>query len=94
MRWLENEYITGQWKLEKVHKWMVALEAWLAKLETPEVVDLTWEEDKGGVGGPIILAKETPVLEFIVPPLEQWELDSNDERNLAGLLVRLTADQE
>jgi len=36
---------------------MAALEAQLVKLEVPEVVDLTWEEDKGGVGGLIILAE-------------------------------------
>jgi len=40
-------------------------------LETPEVVNLTQEEDKGGVGGPIILAEETPAPKFIVPPTEE-----------------------
>jgi len=93
VKWLEAEYIVDQWKLKKVHEQMVTLEAQLAKLETPEVVDLTQEEDEGGVGGLIILAEETPALELVNPPLEHWELDSNDERALAGLLVGITADQ-
>ena len=58
------------------------------------VIDLTKEENKGGVGGPIILAEETPAPESVVPLLEEWVLDSNDERALAGLLVGIINERE
>lgn len=48
--WLEVEYENTQWVLKQSHKWMVKLEACLEKLEGLEVVDLTQEEDEGGVG--------------------------------------------
>jgi len=67
---LEAKYLSDQWKLEKSHKHMAVLEAQLTKLETPEVVDLTQEEDKGRVGGPIILAKETPAPKSVNLPSE------------------------
>ena len=87
VRWLEAEYVSDQWKLEKCHERMAVLEAHLAKLETPEVVDLTQEEDEGGVGGPIILAEKTPAPESVVPQSEGWDLNSEDKRALVGLLV-------
>ena len=84
-----------QWKLKEAHEWMAKLEAWLDRLEVPqEVIDLTCEEEEGGVGGPTILAEETPAPESVVPPLEDWVLDSNNERALAGLLVGITNKQE
>jgi len=79
---------------------MVKLEARLDHLEVPvslrvlEVLDLTREEDEGGVRGPIILADETPAPESVVPPSEHWTLDSDDERALAGLLVGITSERE
>jgi len=77
---------------------MARLEAWLEKLKVPmapEVVDLTREEDEGGVRGPIIiLADETPAHESVVPLLEGWILNSKDERALAGLLVGTVLEQE
>jgi len=51
---------------------------------------LTCEEDKGGVRGPIILVEETPTPDSIVPPMEEWGIDSNDERVLASLLMGFT----
>jgi len=79
---------------------MAKLEARLDHLEvpvslrTPQVFDLTREEDEGGVGGPIILAEETPAPKSVVPPSEEWVLDSDDERALAGLLVGITLERE
>jgi len=79
---------------------MTQLEARLDRLEvpvslrTPQVFDLTREEDEGGVGGPIILAEETPAPESVVPSEEEWALDSEDERNLAGLLVGIASEGE
>ena len=79
---------------------MVKLEAPLDQLEvpvllrTPEVFNLTCEEDEGGVGGLIILADETPAPELVVLPSEEWALDSNDERALAGLLMGITLEKE
>ena len=85
----------NQWKLKEAHKQMVRLEAWLDKLEVPqEVIDLTREEEEGGVRGPIILAEETPAPESVVLPSEGWTLDSADERALAGLLVGIVNEQE
>jgi len=46
------------------------------------------------LGGLIILAKETPAPESVVPLSEDWRLDSDDERVLAGLLVVIMLDQE
>jgi len=63
-------------------------------LRVLEVLDLTCEEDEGGVGGLIILADETPAPELVVPPLEHWTLGSKDERALAGLLVGIMLEQE
>jgi len=79
---------------------MIRLEAclnWLevpVSLRAPEVFDLTCEEDEGGVGGPIILADETPAPELVVLPSEEWELNSDDKRALAGLLVWITLERE
>ena len=56
---------------------MAKLEACLDQLEvpvslrTPQVFNLTCEEDEGGVRGPIILAEETPAPESVVPPSEE-----------------------
>jgi len=50
--------------------------------------------DEGGVVGPIILADETPAPESVVPPSEEWVLDSKDERVLAGLLVGIMSEKE
>jgi len=83
VRWLEAERATDQWKLEAL---MVP--------RVHEVVDLTCEEDEGGVGGPIVLVDETPAPESVVPPLECWTLDSDDERVLVGLLVGITSEKE
>jgi len=84
VRWLEAEYVSDQWKLEKCHERMAALEARLSRLETPEVVDLTQEEDEGGVGGPIVLAEETPAPESVVPQMENWEWVTNESYTLTG----------
>ena len=95
MRWLEAEWEIDQWKLKEAHKWMAKLEAQLDKLEVPqEVIDLTHEEEEGGVRGPIILAEETPAPESVVPPSEEWALNSKDERALVGLLVGIADEQE
>jgi len=100
VRWLEAERATDQWKLQQAHGRMEKLEAGLDRLEAPmvprvlEVVDVTREEDEGGVGGPIILADETPAPESVVPPLEGWTLNSEDERALVGLLVGIMLEQE
>jgi len=73
---------------------MAKLEAQLDKLEVlQEVIDLTHEEE-GGIGGPIILAEETPAPESIVPPSEDWALNSDDERALVGLLVGIMDERE
>jgi len=77
-------------KLEACLDWLEVL----VLLRAPEVFDLTCEEDEGGVGGPIILADETPAPELVVPPSEEWALDSDDERALAGLLVGITSERE
>ena len=66
----------------------------MAKLETPEVVDLTWEEDEGRVRGPIILVEETPAPKLVVPPSEEWALNSDDERALVELLVGIMSEWE
>ena len=82
VRWLEVERAIDQWKLGEAHERMLKLEARLDHLEVPvvlrapEVFDLTREEDEGGVGGPIILAEETPAPESVIPPSEEWELNS------------------
>jgi len=100
VRWLEAERAIDQWRLGEAHERMAKLEACLdclevpASLRVPEVLDLTREEDEGGLGGPIILAEETPAPESVVPPSEEWALDSNDERALAGLLVGITSERE
>jgi len=100
VRWLEVERAIDQWRLGEVHERMVKLEACLDRLEVlvslraPQVFDLTHEEDEGGVGGPILLAKETPAPESVVPPLEEWALDSDDERALVGLLVGIMTERE
>jgi len=100
VRWLEAERAIDQWKLGEVHGHMAQLEAHLDQLEVPVslrapvVFDLTHEEDEGGVRGPIILADETPAPESVVPPSEEWELNSDDERALAGLLVGITLEKE
>ena len=89
-----------QWKLKEAHERMAKLETRLEKLEAPmswrasEVVDLTCEEDEGGVGSPIILADETPAPGSVVPPLEGWTLNSKDERVLAGLLMGIMSEKE
>ena len=89
------EWEINQWKLKEAHEWMAKLEARLDKLEVPqEVIDLTQEEEEGGVGGLIILAEETPAPESVILPSEEWALDSDDERALAGLLVGITSKQE
>jgi len=61
-------------------KIVTALEAQLSKLETPETIDLTCEEDEGGVRGLIILLEENPAPESVVLLSEAWELNSTDER--------------
>ena len=100
VRWLEVERAIDQWRLGEAHEHMAKLEARLDCLEvpvalrTPQILDLTREEDEGGVGGPIILAEETPAPESVVLPSEEWALDSNDERALAGLLVGITLERE
>ena len=100
VRWLEVERAIDQWKLGEVHERMAKLEACLDRLEVlvalraPEVFDLTHEEDEGGVGGPVILAEETPAPESVILPSEEWALDSDDERALAGLLVGITSKRE
>jgi len=100
VRWLEAERAIDQWKLGEVHEHMAKLEARLDRLEVPvalrvpEVFDLTREEDEGGVGGPIILAEETPAPESVILPSEEWVLDSDDKRALAGLLVGITSERE
>ena len=100
VRWLEAERAIDQWKLGETHECIAKLEACLDRLEVlvalraPEVFDLTREEDEGGVGGPIILAEESPAPESVIPLLEEWVLDSNDERALAGLLVGITSERE
>jgi len=66
----------------------------LVSLRVPEVFDLTPEEDEGGISGPIILAEETPAPELVVPPLEEWALNSEDERALVGLLMGITLERE
>jgi len=100
VRWLEVERAIDQWRLGEAHERMAKLEAQLDHLEVPvalrapEVFDLTREEDEGGVGGPIILAEETPAPESVVLPSEEWELNSDDKRALAGLLVGITLEKE
>jgi len=100
VRWLEGERAIDQWKLGEAHERMAKLEARLDHLEVlvllraPEVFDLTHEEDEGRVGGLIILADETPTPELVVLPSEEWELSSEDERALAGLLVGITSERE
>jgi len=95
VRWLEAEWEINQWKLKEAHEHMARMESWLDKLEgSSPMIDLTQEEDEGGVGGPIILAEETPAPESVVPPSEEWALNSDDERNLVGLLVGITSEWE
>ena len=100
VRWLEVERAIDQWRLGEAHERMAKLEACLDCLEVPvalrapEVFDLTREEDEGGISGPIILAEETPAPESVIPPSEEWALDSNDESALAGLLVGITSERE
>ena len=97
---MESEREIDQWKLKETHERMAKLEALLDRLEAllvpkvSEVVDLTHEEDEGGVGGPIILVDETPAPKLVVPPLEGWMLNSEDERALVGLLVGITSERE
>ena len=83
--WLRNE----EWKSLGLETQLVQMEArqqiMMERLDAmnvaPVVVDLTQEEDEGGLGGPIFLALETPAV----------SMDSEEERarGCQELLVEL-----
>jgi len=67
---------------------LALLRGQITEMEPPKViVNLTHEEDKGGVGRLIFLATETLAPKSIVPLLEGWGFDEMDERALGALLT-------
>jgi len=94
VRWLEQGHGNDKWSIKQLSSRIAAMELLmalmqeqLAVLNPPKImVDLTKEEDKGGVGGLIISTEETLAPKSVVPPSEVGEVVEATAEGLDALL--------
>ena len=97
---MKKECVGNEWKIFALEARVDVLETRLEKalerleaLEAParETIDLTKEEDEGGLGGPIFLAPETPDVSLVADVRADLESTEDVCITVLGLLQRARA---